>query len=159
MIRKAVEKDISRIAEILIFTKRTAYRTIFKNDEVSFGKMQIVPLARKLFAEPQLLEGIYVFDEVFVRGLIQILPLDSNSVEVKALYIDPFFQHQGIGAELLNFAEGQAHQLKAQSLCLWVLEKNEAARTFYEQHGFLSTNEKTAEVGTEEFIVKYRKAL
>ena len=33
MIRKAEPKDLSRIAEILVFTKRMKYRAIFHNDE------------------------------------------------------------------------------------------------------------------------------
>ena len=35
LIRKAENKDISRIAEIIVFTKRVTYRPIFKNDFVS----------------------------------------------------------------------------------------------------------------------------
>ena len=42
-IRKAELKDVSRIAEILIFTKRTQYRPIFNDDQVSFGEMQVLP--------------------------------------------------------------------------------------------------------------------
>ena len=36
MIRKAEPKDISRIAEILVFTKRMKYRAIFHNDGYNF---------------------------------------------------------------------------------------------------------------------------
>ena len=38
MIRKAEKKDISRIAEILVFDKRIKYRPIFKDDAYCFGK-------------------------------------------------------------------------------------------------------------------------
>lgn len=44
MIRRAEIKDSSRLAEILIFAKRTAYREIFKNDNVSFNEMQVLDL-------------------------------------------------------------------------------------------------------------------
>ena len=44
-IRKAEKKDASRLAEILIFAKRTAYRPIFENDYVSFQEMQVLDLA------------------------------------------------------------------------------------------------------------------
>ena len=37
MIRKAEKKDISRIAEILVFDKRIKYRPIFKDDAHCFG--------------------------------------------------------------------------------------------------------------------------
>ena len=41
-IRKAQEKDIGRIAEILVFTKRSAYRDIFHNDDVSFNVITVL---------------------------------------------------------------------------------------------------------------------
>ena len=42
MLRKAEEKDIARIAEIIVFTKRHTYRDIFKNDHVSFNVIQVL---------------------------------------------------------------------------------------------------------------------
>ncbi|HHV31503.1 hypothetical protein [Caproiciproducens sp. LBM24188] len=63
MIRNATEKDASRIAEILIFSKRVAYRSIFQNDKVSFGEMQVLPLAMEYIKNPELLEHIFVYDD------------------------------------------------------------------------------------------------
>ena len=45
MIRKAEKKDISRIAEILVFDKRIKYRPIFKDDAYCFGKLQILAVS------------------------------------------------------------------------------------------------------------------
>ncbi len=45
MIRKAEPMDLSRIAEILVFTKRMKYRAIFHNDEYSFNELQVVKVA------------------------------------------------------------------------------------------------------------------
>lgn len=39
MIRQADKQDISRIAEIIVFGKRVAYRSIFENDYVSFNEL------------------------------------------------------------------------------------------------------------------------
>lgn len=47
------------------------------------------------------------------------------------LYILPAFQHRGIGSALLNIAQ-QRYPL----LQLWTFQKNKAARSFYEKHGF-----------------------
>ena len=47
MIRKATIEDISRIAEILVFVKRMNYRVIFRNDAVSFGEIQVIPVAEE----------------------------------------------------------------------------------------------------------------
>ena len=56
-IRKAEKKDASRLAEILIFAKRTAYRPIFKNDYVSFQEMQVLDLALDFRDRPDAFEG------------------------------------------------------------------------------------------------------
>ena len=47
MIRKAEKKDISRIAEILVFDKRIKYRPIFKDDAYCFGKLQILAVSEQ----------------------------------------------------------------------------------------------------------------
>jgi len=47
MIRKAEIKDISRIAEILVFVKRMNYRSIFQNDGFSFGELQVLSVAEE----------------------------------------------------------------------------------------------------------------
>ena len=51
MIRRATIRDASRIAEISIFTKRINYRSIFNNDKVLFGEMQVYPLAKEYIVE------------------------------------------------------------------------------------------------------------
>ena len=143
-IRKAVPQDASRIAEILIFAKRTAYRPIFRNDAVSFGEMQVLPLAMDYLEGRESLEHIWVYDDEFVRGMLHV-----ESGEVKELYVDPFFQGTGVGSKLLRFA---IDQLNAQFL--WVLEKNQRAIAFYQSHGFTPTGERELEPGTPEYILK-----
>ena len=48
------------------------------------------------------------------------------------LYIAPDAQGQGVGAALLD----RAKELRPDGLRLWVFQKNERARRFYERHGF-----------------------
>ena len=69
MIRQATIADASRIAEILIFTKRMNYRKIFRNDKVSFGEMQVYPLAKNYIDHPEELDGIWVYEDEFVKGI------------------------------------------------------------------------------------------
>ena len=69
-IRKATPEDASRIAEILIFAKRTNYRSIFCNDKVSFGEMQVYPLAKEYIDCPDKLQNIWVYDDEFVKEFI-----------------------------------------------------------------------------------------
>ncbi len=71
MIRKAEPRDISRIAEILVFTKRMKYRSIFHNDEYSFNGLQVVKVADE-FWEPKLLGKVWVYDDGIVKGMIHL---------------------------------------------------------------------------------------
>jgi len=143
LIRKAAIEDISRIAEILVFVKRMNYRAIFRNDAVSFGEIQVIPVAEK-YSEPEILKNIWVYEaDGIIKGLIRIV-----EKEVVELYVEHFFQGQGIGAELIEFAKNE-HDVKF----LWVLEKNANAIRFYEAHGFHRTGNKKLEEGTPEYKV------
>ncbi|MBD5521298.1 MAG: GNAT family N-acetyltransferase [Lachnospiraceae bacterium] len=143
-IRKAVTQDASRLAEILIFTKRINYRKIFQDDKVSFGEMQVFPLAQDYIANPEKLTNIWVYDDEFVKGMLHI-----EGKEVIELYVDSFFQNKGIGAKLMEFAIRTFDVSN-----LFVLEKNSNAIRFYQRHGFSLTQERQLEKGTTEYIVK-----
>lgn len=62
--------------------------------------------------------------------------------------MDHFFQGQGIGAELLEFAK-----VKYSVNSLWALEKQQGALRFYERHGFRRTRLRNFEEGTTEYLV------
>ena len=143
MIRKAHSGDLSRIAEILVFDKRINFRPIFRNDDYSFNELQVLKVAEQ-YARPRILDHIYVYDDGIVKGLIHI-----EGTEVRELYVDSFFQNQGIGAALLEFGKIVHHTDQ-----LWAIEKNVAAIRFYEAHGFHPSGEKKYEEGTVEFLVK-----
>ena len=98
-IRKASMQDSSRLAEILILTKRMNYREIFHNDKITFGEMQVYPLAQDYIANSEKLENIWVYDDEFVKGMIHI-----EGRELIELYVDSFFQNKGIGTKLIEFA-------------------------------------------------------
>ena len=144
MIRQAVKNDASRIAEILIFTKRMNYRQIFQNDLVSFGEMQVYPLAKDYIDNPDKLKGIWVYDDGIVKGMVHI-----QEKRIEELYVDSFFENQGIGTELMEFA---IERMGCNSL--WVLEKNTKAIHFYKKHGFLFTGERRLQEGTTEFLLE-----
>lgn len=143
-IRHAESRDISRLAEILIYTKRMTYRPIYQNDKVSFGEMQVLPLAKELTESKDLLDTYWVYDDEFVKGLIRIV-----NDQVAELYVDTFFVRQGIGKALLEFAVE-----KKGAGYLWVLEKNSNAISFYLQNGFMLSDEREIVDGTSEYVVK-----
>ncbi|MBO4919180.1 MAG: GNAT family N-acetyltransferase [Erysipelotrichaceae bacterium] len=145
MIRKAEQKDVSRIAEILVFVKRIKFRPIFQDDDYSFNELQVLSVAEK-YAKPEVLGHIWVYDDGIVKGLVHI-----EGKEIVELYVDYFFQNRQIGSELLEYA-------KKEHGCsyLWAIEKNTDAIRFYERHGFHLSQEKKFEEGTTEYLVKMR---
>ena len=142
MIRKAEPKDISRIAEILVFTKRMKYRAIFHNDDYSFNELQVVKVANE-FKDSELLGKVWVYDDGIVKGMMHL-----EGKEISELYVDYFFWNQGIGAQLIEFAKE-----KYDSRFLWTLEKNKEAIQFYNTHGFNLNGKRQLEEGTPEYIV------
>ena len=142
MIRKAEPKDISRIAEILVFTKRMKYRSIFHNDEYSFNGLQVVKVADE-FKDPELLDKVWVYDDGIVKGMIHL-----EGKEITELYVDYFFWKEGIGSKLIEFAK-EKFDVKS----VWTLEKNGDAIRFYEAHGFKLNGKRQLEEGTPEYIV------
>ena len=123
------------------------YRRIFQNDQVSFGELQVLPLANEYLSDPSKLEGIWVYDDGFVKALIHV-----EHREILELYVDCFFEESGIGGKLIEFA---IHELSADKLL--VLEKNERAIRFYERHGFKETGERLPEPGTPEYLIRMCK--
>ena len=142
MIRKAEPKDISRIAEILVLTKRMKYRSIFHNDEYSFNVLQVVKVADE-FKDPEHLDKVWVYDDGIVKGMIHL-----EGKEIAELYVDYFFWKEGIGSKLIEFAK-EKFDVKS----VWTLEKNGDAIRFYEAHGFKLNGKRQLEEGTPEYIV------
>lgn len=158
MIRRAEVRDASRLAEILIFAKRCAYRIIFQNDVVSFNELSVLELGLHFRDDPEALEGMYVYDDGIVRGLMHIGQQETGGRKVfwlKELYVDYFFQKQGIGKRLMEDFLRKARSDGAGSAFLWVLEKNTPARRFYEAAGFRATGEREREPETPEYLLKY----
>ena len=162
MLRKANYEDISRIAEILIFAKRMAYRPIFQNDRVSFNEMQVLPLADEL-GKPGVLQRWLVFDDGIIRGVMeQGEPDDAGfpeSAQLFSFFVDPFFQQMGYGRQMMDLFIRETAAAGKKQIILWVLEKNDRARRFYENAGFLPDGGRKLEEGMPEYILRYRKKL
>ncbi|MCI8380705.1 MAG: GNAT family N-acetyltransferase [Lachnospiraceae bacterium] len=143
-IRKARVDDLSRIAEIYVFNNRVNFYPIFKEEEYSFGELQVVSLADHYFKQEEIIKDIYVYDDGIIKGFVQM-----NGTEICKLYVDTFFQNGKIGARLLEYA---VRQLQADHL--WALEKNIRGIAFYQRYGFRLTGEKKFEEGTTEYLVQ-----
>ena len=146
-IRQAQEKDVSRIAEILVYNNRVNYFPIFKDENYSFGELQVISVAGEYLRDKERLQNTFVFDDGIIRGFIQL-----SGRKIQKLYVDAFFQNRGIGTSLLSFAIKER-----QSDFLWALEKNVKALRFYERHGFRPTEKRKFEEGTSEYLVKLKR--
>ena len=78
-------------------------------------------------------EEIWLAEEAGrVLGFLAIRRSRQNGWEVlEKLYVDPKAQNRGVGTALLD----QAKALRPDGFALWVFQKNEGARRFYERHG------------------------
>lgn len=156
-IRPMTAGDASRVAEILIFAKRTAYRTIFRNDYVSFQEMNVLELALSYRDCAPMRNDVFVYDDGIVRGMLSIgRRCAPGEWLLQELYVDPFFQHQGVGRELMEYFLSCASNAGCSQASLWVLEANAAARQFYESFGWHPTGERRLQPGTDQFLLKYR---
>ena len=143
-IRKATRYDLSRIAEIYVFNNRINYFPIFSDESFSFGKLQVISLADQYFGKEEVLKNLYVYEDGLIKGFAQ-----TEGTEICKLYVEPFFQSEGIGSSLIEFAIREFYADH-----LWVLERNTRAIAFYKRHGFRLTGQKKFEEGTTEYIVK-----
>ena len=140
MVRKASMQDVSRIAEIIVFGKRVAYRPIFNNDVVSFNELQVINLIEEYRSNPALVDNMLVYDDGIIKGVINRIFKD-DSVEICEFYIEPFFKGNGIGKELIWQVILEARTSKKNKIFLWVIEDNLSARKFYENNGFIASGE------------------
>ena len=150
MLRKATEKDIARIAEIIVFTKRHTYRDIFKNDEVSFNVIQVLSEAEE-FRKPHALDNMYVYDDGIIKAMINA-EVGEDKITISDFYVDKFFQGEGIGTYVMN----EFIAMK-KPIYFWVLDKNEPARIFYEKLGFKLTGVKQEFENSGFYILQYAK--
>ena len=144
MIRKANDKDLARIAEILIFNYRLYFYPIFQCDEYYFDELQVPSLMKEYESH---LDSLYVYDYGVVKGFIKI-----EGTYIARLFVETVLQNASIGSKLLEYAvkEHNADHL-------WALEKNVKAIRFYNRHGFEATVEKKLEEDTTEYLILLRK--
>lgn len=162
MIRKATLSDISRISEIIVFAKRMAYRLLLNDDIMEFNKLQVLDIAEGLKA-PDALDGIYVFDDGIVKGMIKRKIFTEGDVPGRAIisdfYVDPFFQQNGIGTELMETVLCEARESGCDDVILYVYKENENAVTFYESFGFEPAGKTITDKRTGKQLTGYVKNL
>lgn len=154
MVRKANKQDLSRIAEIIVFGKRVAYRPIFQNDKVSFNEIQVVSLLEEFKRNDAITDNMWVYDDGILKGVINY-KVAGDAVEICDFYVEPFFKGCGIGRELIQHVIAEAKQAGMVRIFLWVIKENLQARKFYEANGFVATGEICLIEGTDKLDMCY----
>ncbi|MDE7435906.1 MAG: GNAT family N-acetyltransferase [Lachnospiraceae bacterium] len=148
MIRQADKQDIPRIAEIIVFGKRVTYRPIFENDYGSFNELQVVDLYEEYKSNLDRLDGMLLYDDGIVKGVIKGHPIDDKTIEITDFYVEPFFVGQGIGTLLIEHLIQQVRKKGVHKIVLWVIKDNVKARKFYEANGFVNSGKTCIIKGT-----------
>ena len=118
MIRRATPDDASAISELFARAR----------DEMTYLPhipAHVRPLLGGWFLERA---ELWMFEE---EGRVLGFAGVSGS-ELTHLYTDPSAQNRGVGSALLDHVKS----FQPEGLELWVFQKNEGARRFYERHGF-----------------------
>ena len=147
MLRKATIQDIPRIAEIIVFGKRVAYRSIFNDDIGSFNRLQVIHIIEEYQKDTMLIDNMIVYDDGILKGVINRM-FAGDSIELCEFYIEPFFKGMGIGKELIQYVISEAQSANVKRIFLWVIKDNLPARRFYETNGFKESGETRLIEGT-----------
>ena len=143
MIREATIDDAIRIAEIEVISSRYAYTNIV-SDECLYKDLSVenrIPVHEKWIAGQRF--EVYVYEDSrtgMIQGKMGIgISKDDDkrgAFELHYLYVDPEYVRMGIGSEMLRFFEHKGKDKGCSEYVVWVLEENEAARSFYEKNDY-----------------------
>ena len=162
MVRTASVADAAGIARVHIAAWQVAYEGVFSSDflgsldlEVRTGWWEALLLREKRVT--------FVADSGDkIVGFSLIGPSDDTGWgEVFAIYVDPAHWAKGFGRELLTASEVQLAEDGFERAQLWVLDRNDRARAFYERQGWLKGKPIRLETigGTEITEVRYERDL
>lgn len=146
-LRIATKDDVQDLAHIHVQGWRDAYGGLLDHDYIeSHTEEERVKLWQKHFETGQM-EAIIAYDHSgkaagFISygklrtpppGMSPIRPL--YAAEIYGFYIISDYWRQGLGTKLMEQCAQNLSAEKVQSLCLWVLEKNSRAVSFYKKRG------------------------
>ena len=143
MVREATINDATRIAEIDVFSSRYAYKNIVP-EECLYRDLTVenrVPVHKRWISERRF--EVYVYEDPdtgFIKGMMGIGMCGDDdkkgAFELHFLYVDPDYVRMGVGSEMLRFFEQKGREKGCHAFVIWVLEKNEVGRNFYEKNHY-----------------------
>jgi L-amino acid N-acyltransferase YncA len=167
MIRIAKTEDSSRIAEIHVFGWRCAYKN-FISLEFLFNKFTVKTREASFIeylSDKNILDKTYVFEEnniikaFMTIGNCRDEDKEEETFELHGIYVDPIFQRQKIGTQLVNFCIKEAKTKEKKEIVLWIFEKNTESMKFYKRMGFMEDGKSKMMEGFKERAIRMSKIL
>lgn len=164
--RNALTIDAAAIAAIHVNAWRIAYSDIIPKsylDTISLGKRK--EMWESILSEST--KGTFVLsdDHGSITGWASFgASRDDDgdgTGEIYGIYIDPAWWGNGFGKKLMGISENELESRGFGSVTLWVLEKNNRARRFYETVAYKTDGAlKTVEMADVKLVeIRYRKSL
>ena len=162
LIRKATLSDAAEMANIHMRSWEAAYADIMPAETIA-QKNAGRPVMWKLTLTGEHHNYIALYGDTAI-GLMGIHPCRDedlpNAGEVGAIYLHPDHFRKGYGREMIEFAEKSLKQQGFSTVVIWVLEKNEGARRFYEKCGYqFDGTKQESQIGKPLFKIRYRKEI
>lgn len=140
MIRLLRQEDIEVICNIVNDNWKSVYAGYVNKELLSdTGCLQRKKELEKDFITGRLMEYVYEKNGQAVALLSMGNAADQDKAgafEIWRIYIHKSFQGQGIGAELLGFAEQYALENGYSEIVIWAFKNNTRAVSFYQKHGY-----------------------
>ena len=100
----------------------------------TYDRMTFIPRLHTPEEDLAYITGLFADNEVWVAesddtGVLGFAVLSTD--QLLQIHVSPGEQNNGIGSRLL----AQAKERRPKGFTLWVFQKNEGARRFYERHG------------------------
>ena len=133
VIRKAIEKDVGQIAEILVEDWKRAYRGIMDSaylDAMSVEQRYPIEL-RRYQKYTVAVDG----QEILGYAWNEMIGDEAADCEIVALYVRYGKRKSGIGKALFQNAMASFRAAGKKSMIVWCLKENQEARRFYEKMG------------------------
>jgi len=165
-LRRATPNDAEELAAVHLASWRAAYRgivpeAVFKTRDIAYRTVRFREFLTTDEGETYLVERAGLIAGFMTLGACR--DADANAKErgeIWGIYLRPSSWRRGIGTRLSRFAETWFRERGYPDVTLWVLERNTAARRFYEARGFEPDGAvKELALGIPLLAVRYRKTI
>lgn len=152
MIRYYEERDIDKIAKIIVDDWKIAYKGIIDDDYLE--NLNYIDRAKNIKEKYEKQKSIVYIDKEDVKGYCRFGENRDNEKEygeIYALYIKYDERNNGIGKSLSKKAMQILKDKGYKEVVIWCLKENKNARKFYEKIGGKLCNERKIAIGDKQY--------